>query len=57
MIGEEKSLAQEESIGPRRWEAVYNPGTWPYAKRCINAATVTTEEGSRYCGIHEGWDA
>lgn len=37
-------------------EALTNPGTWPYAKRCPNVAVITTEDNSLYCEIHEDND-
>lgn len=40
----------------KRCEGLFNPGVWPYAKRCKLMATVTTPEGSHYCKEHEGYD-
>jgi hypothetical protein len=39
-----------------RCEAMFNPGEWPYIKRCENEATVVTPEGSNYCEDHADWD-
>lgn len=39
-----------------RCEAVYNPGTWPYARRCEKQAVAVTEAGSHYCDDHKEWD-